>query len=153
MFWLSHKTLEALKYFGPYRLAFLTGPDLVRTFLVIHPCSKIDWTKTALQHGFVSYGLENGEVFDFEKEAVPGGKHPRGASVTSMSVNLIAIPVVYRDVVSRVSLKLVQLVYDEYRIEHSSCNEASREAVPMVRVQRSCSNRSCYAIRLRKPRM
>lgn len=80
----------------------------VRTSLTIHQCSKIDWTKTALQGGFVWCDFENGKVFDLEEELVPAGKRACGANVTSSSVNLPAIPIVFREGVSRASLESVQ---------------------------------------------
>lgn len=55
-------------------------------------------------------------------------KPARGASVSSTSVKLPAIPAVYQTGVSQVILESVRRDYDEYHGVRSSLNEASREA-------------------------
>lgn len=97
LFQFFDQLLDALKYFGLYRFALRVGTDPVRTALAIHQYSEIDWTKIALQDGFVSYDCDSGEVYNLADEVVPAGKRGRGTSVASRYVTLTAIPVVYRD--------------------------------------------------------
>lgn len=71
MFLLSNTVLEALKNFGLYRFTLSMGTGLVRTALVIHGCSEVDCTKTALLDGFVSYDFEIGRIFDLGRGSCP----------------------------------------------------------------------------------
>lgn len=80
---------------------------------MIHQCSKIDFTKTALQDEFVSYYFKKGKVFNLEEEVVLLGRSAGEASVTSMSANPLAIFAVYQPAVSRVTLESVNRAYNE----------------------------------------
>lgn len=125
---LSDRIWYSLKYFGLYKLSLCMGTDPVQTDLVIHRCLEIYWTKTALQDGFVLYDFKNGKVFDLEEKVVPAGRHACSARVTSTSVNLPAIPVLYQTRVSLVNLKSLHRDYGEYRVVSSGPNEPSGEA-------------------------
>lgn len=48
--------------------------------------------RTALQHGFVSYDFENGELLHSEEELLPARKRARSANANYTSVNLPANP-------------------------------------------------------------
>lgn len=89
---LSDKILDACKYLFLYRFALQMGADPAWTVLAAHKCSEIDFTKTALQDGFLSYDIKNGKIPDLEEEDVLAGKHARGTSVISTSVILPAVP-------------------------------------------------------------
>lgn len=68
---LSEKIVDELKYFGLYWFAQHMGTNPVRTALVIHRCTEVVWTKTALDDGSVSYEVEAGKKFDLEEEVIP----------------------------------------------------------------------------------
>lgn len=76
----------------------------------------------------MSYDFEKGRIFDLEEEFVTSGRRARDASATSMSVHLLAVPVVYLDRVLRVSLESVKCDCDEYRGVNSGPGETGREA-------------------------
>lgn len=58
---------------------------------------------------------------------MPAGKRARGASASSTSVTLPAIPVLYRIGVLQASLESVKHNHDEYFKVHSALYESSRE--------------------------
>lgn len=95
-------------------LCFPWAPTRFRTALAIHRYSKVNWTKTALEDGFLSFDFESGRVFYLEDEVVTADKCARGTSVTSTSFHIPAIPVLYRDGVPRVILESVKRDHDEY---------------------------------------
>lgn len=94
---------------------------------VMQKCSGVDWTKTALEYGFLSYDFENGKIFDLDEKIAPPGKRSRDASATSTSVCLPASPVLSQGGLSPGSLKSVKRDHGEYRGLQSCCNEATRE--------------------------
>lgn len=79
------------------------GADQFRIALAIRLCAPIDWTKTAIQDGFVSYDFTNGQVLYLEEVVVPAVGPPRGATLTPRPANLPATHFVYRVGVSRVT--------------------------------------------------
>lgn len=70
LFWLSDKILDVPKYPGLYQSALSMDTDLARTVLAIHLCPETDFTKTALQGGFLSYDFENSEGFELNERVV-----------------------------------------------------------------------------------
>lgn len=74
LFRLPTKILKALQYFGLYTPAGHTGTDPALTALVFHQYGEVDWSKTAIEHRFVSSDFSNGEVYRLREKVVQARK-------------------------------------------------------------------------------
>lgn len=74
--------MVALKYFGMYRFTLRMGDDPLWTALVIQRCSEVEWTKMALDDGFVSYDFESAILLELEEEVEAASKRARGVAAT-----------------------------------------------------------------------
>lgn len=79
---------------------------------------------------------------------MPGGRRAFDVSASSTSVHVPAIPVVYLDAVSPVSLESVPRDYDEYHGMPSGPGEASLKAATNDVCLEELLGRSCYGVRV-----
>lgn len=55
--------IDDLKYFALHLVKKYIGADAVLTALAIHSSLDIDWEKSAVLNGYVSYTFRNSELF------------------------------------------------------------------------------------------
>lgn len=88
------KILDALKYFGLYKLSQRIGMEPVLTGMAFHQCSEVDWEKSAVRDGFVSYDFRTGEVDGLDEESILAAERIKSNDGATSSVVFPAIPLV-----------------------------------------------------------
>lgn len=69
-FWPPSKMLDTLKYFGLSTFASRIDADAVLKSMAFHRCGEVDWEKTSLKYGFLSYDRFTGEGHGNREESV-----------------------------------------------------------------------------------
>lgn len=87
-FRLPSRILDALKYFGLYKFSSGMGTGPVLTALAFHRCGEVDWEKTVVKDGFVSYDFPTVEVYGLSEETVHEKKRIRGVDGVPTTVTV-----------------------------------------------------------------
>lgn len=98
--------------------------DLVIKGRAFHHCVEVDWSKTAVQDGFVSYSFENSELIGLEAITIRANKQVRSSDEMATSFSLPVVAVYIRSGVSRSIFKVARRDYDNYRRLVDNLNEA-----------------------------